>query len=106
MPLGFPTDVPVYPKARLTAGALFASNGQNAFGLEWETTDAAKAVQEFYAKQLSAGDWTLTVVATPPNGEAYAATFASKSNSHETGTLALNSDAGVTTISLSLLSSG
>lgn len=106
MPLGFPTDVPVYPKARLTAGALFASNGQHAFGLEWETTDAATAVQSFYAKQLSAGDWTLTVVTTPPNGEAYAASFARKSNSRDTGTLALNSDAGVTTISLSLLSSG
>lgn len=105
MPAGFPADIPVYPKARLTAGALFASNGQNAFGLEWETTDAASAVQTFYAKQLSGGDWTLTVK-TPANGEAYAATFARKSNSHDMGTLALNSDAGVTTISLSLLSSG
>ena len=105
MPPGFPADLPVYPKARLTAGASFASSGQVAWGMEWETTDSASKVQAYYAKQLSQGDWTLTVN-SQANGAAYAATFARSSNSHETGTLAINSDSGVTTIALSLLSSG
>ena len=109
MPAGFPSDVPVYPNARLTAGASFTSNGQVAWGLEWETTDAPSKVQDFYAKQLGLGDWTLAVnkqASSQANGPAYAATFARKSNAHDTGTLAINSDSGVTTIALSLLSSG
>jgi hypothetical protein len=104
MPAGFPADVPVYPKARLTAGASFTSSGQVAWGMEWETTDSPSKVQAYYAKQLSQGDWTLTV-STQTNGAAYAATFGRKSNTHDTGTLAINSDAGVTTVALSLLSS-
>lgn len=104
MPAGFPADLPVYPKARLTAGASFSSSGQVAWGMEWETTDSPSKVQAFYAKQMSQGDWTLTVN-NQTSGAAYAATFARNSNSHETGTLAINSDAGVTTIALSLLSS-
>jgi hypothetical protein len=105
MPAGFPADVPVYPKARLTAGASFTSASQVAWGMEWETTDATSKVQAFYAKQLSEGDWTLTV-AKDANGAAYAATFARKSNTHDTGTLAINTDGGVTMIALSFLSSG
>jgi hypothetical protein len=105
MPAGFPADLPVYPKARLTAGASFTSTGEVAWGMEWETTDSPSKVQAYYAKQLSQGDWTLTV-STPSNGAAYAATFGRKSNTHETGTLAVISDSGVTTIALSLLSSG
>jgi hypothetical protein len=104
MPAGFPADLPVYPKARLTAGASFTSTGQLAWGMEWETTDDPAKVQAYYAKQLSQGDWTLTVN-NQTNGAAYAATFARKSNSHDKGTLAINSDSGVTTIALSLLSS-
>ncbi|HEV2477827.1 MAG TPA: hypothetical protein VGX22_14920 [Candidatus Dormibacteraeota bacterium] len=105
MPAGFPADLPIYPKARLTAGASFASTGQVAWGMEWETTDDSGKVQAYYARQLSQGDWTLTVN-NQANGAAYAAVFARKSNSHDKGTLAINSDSGVTTIALSLLSSG
>ena len=105
MPAGFPADLPVYPKARLTAGASFTSTGQVAWGMEWETTDGPSMVQAYYAKQLSQGDWTLTVN-NQANGAAFAAVFARRSNSHDKGTLAINSDSGVTTIALSLLSSG
>jgi hypothetical protein len=105
MPEGFPADLPVYPKARLTAGASFTSTGQVAWGMEWETLDDPSKVETYYARQLSQGDWTLTVN-KQTNGAVYAATFARKSNSHDKGTLAINSDSGVTTIALSLLSSG
>lgn len=105
MPPGFPADVPVYPKARLTAGAAFNSTGQVAWGLEWETTDDPTKVKAFYSKQLNLGDWVLTVNNSPsPSGPAFAATFARKSNSHETGTIAVNADQGVTMIDLSFLS--
>lgn len=105
MPPGFPADVPVYPRARLTAGASFTSTGQVVWGMEWETTDDTSKVQAYFARQLSQGDWALTVN-SQANGAAYAATFARKSNSHQTGTLAIRSDSGVTTIALSFLGSG
>ena len=103
MPLGFPTDVPVYPKARLTAGASFTSPGQVTWGMEWETTDDPNKVKAFYAKQLALGDWALTV-SSAGSGPIFAGTFARKSNSHETGTIAVNADQGVTMIDLSFLS--
>ena len=105
MPAGFPPDIPVYPRARLTAGASFTSTGQVTWGMEWETADDSGKVQTYYARQLSQGDWTLTVNSSA-NGAAYAASFARKSNPHEAGTLAISSQAGVTTIALSFLSSG
>ena len=105
MPAGFPADLPVYPKARLTAGASFTSTGQVAWGMEWETTDDASRVHAYYAKQLSQGDWTLTVT-NQTSGAAYAAVFARKSNPRDKGTLAINSASGVTAIALSFLSSG
>jgi hypothetical protein len=105
MPAGFPADVPVYPKARLTAGVSFTSTGQVAWGMEWETTDGTSKVQAYYATQLSQSDWALTVN-SQANGAAYAARFARKSNSHQTGTLSIRSESGVTTIALSFLSSG
>ena len=103
MPAGFPTDVPVYPKARLTAGASFTSPGQVTWGMEWETTDDPNKVKAFYAKQLALGDWTFTVNSAA-SGPVFAGTFARKSNSHETGTIAVNADQGVTMIDLSFLS--
>lgn len=105
MPAGFPADVPVYPRARLTAGVSFTSTGQVAWGMEWETTDDTSKVQAYYTRQLSQGDWALTAN-NQANGTAYAATFARKSNSHQMGTLAIRSESGVTTIALSFLSSG
>lgn len=104
-PVAFPPDVPVYPGARLTAAAAFNSAGQVTWGMEWETTDAAAKVQAYYQKQLNQGDWKLTV-ANAPSGTAFAGTFARKSNSRESGTIAINAADGVTLIALSFLSSG
>lgn len=101
-PAGFPADFPVYTGARLTAGASFASGGQVTWGMEWETRDAVSKVQAYYARQLNQGDWTVKF--TSVSTEAFAATFARKSNSHATGTLAGRSDAGITRILLSLVS--
>jgi hypothetical protein len=102
VPPGFPADVPVYASARLTAGASFTSTGQVAWGMEWETLDAAAKVQAFYVKQFGQGDWTLN----PSNTTAgsYEATITRKSNSRDTGTLAINTDGGLTKILLSLTS--
>jgi hypothetical protein len=105
MPPGFPADVPVYPKARLTAGASFNSAGQVAWGMEWETTDDPNKVKMFYFKQLNVGDWVLTVNNSPsPSGPMFDGTFARKSNTRDTGTIAVNADQGVTMIDLSFLS--
>jgi hypothetical protein len=102
MPPAFPPDVPIYSKARLTAGASFISSGQVVWGMEWETLDPAANVQAYYGKQLNQGDWTLTV--SNNTSGAFAGTISRKSNSHVTGTIAINNDAGLTKILLSLVS--
>ena len=85
MPAGFPADFPVYPHARLTAAADFASGGQVSWGLEWESLDAQAKVAAFYTKQLGLGDWVVTGT-TSPNGD-FAATFARRSNKSAHGTV-------------------
>jgi hypothetical protein len=103
MPAGFPSDVPIYNKARLTAGSSFTSSGQVAWGMEWETVDSAANVQAYYLKQFDQGDWTLNVSSNTTG--AFTGTITRKSNSHVTGTLAINNDAGLTKILLALVSS-
>lgn len=101
MPSGFPSDVPIYPKARLTAGAQFVSSGQVAYGMEWETKDGQAAVATYYQKEFNQGDWVLTLKDT---SSVWTATIARKTNSHEAGTLAIYNDSPVTVIALSLAS--
>ena len=102
MPPGFPFDVPIYPKARLTAGASFVSSGQVSWGMEWETLDSVSKVQAYYAQNMNKGDWTITFATK--SSDSFAATFARKSDSHINGTLSSNSANGVTKILMSLLS--
>jgi hypothetical protein len=99
-PAAFPTDVPVYPGARLTAGATFAANGQTTWGMEWETLDTVDKVQAFYQSKLSQGDWTIQFSGSA-NGQ-FSATFSRKSNSKSAGILGADGSSGVTKISMSL----
>ena len=101
MPPSFPGDVPVYPKARLTAAAGFPSSGPTSWGMEWETLDSVAKVQAFYQQNLSKGDWTVTFSAAASGS--FAATFARKSNNQVNGTLAASASGGVTRIEMSLL---
>ena len=102
LPSGFPGDVPVYTKARLTAGAAFRSGGQVSWGMEWQTLDTVDQVRAFYAQRLSQGDWNIAF-ATAPSGT-FTATFTRKSNAQVQGTLSSNRANGVTKISMSLAS--
>ena len=105
MPPGFPSDFPIYPHARLTAGASFASNGQVAWGMEWETLDAETKVKSFYAKQLNQGDWSMSI--TADSDQAFTGKFTRKSDSRADGTIASNMDsAPVTKILVSLVYPG
>lgn len=103
MPAGFPTDFPIYPHARLTAAAPFASTGQVAWGMEWETVDAQAKVQAFYAQQLKQGDWVLTVSPTPSAQGQFAGTFTRKTDKNVDGTIAVNSDPPLAKILVSLV---
>src|SRR5260370_13674176 len=58
-PPAFPADVPVYPGARLTAGAAFSANGVTTWGMEWETLDSADKVNAFYTTKLAHCHWTI-----------------------------------------------
>ena len=99
-PAAFPTDVPVYPGARLTAGAAFSANGVTTWGLEWETLDSVTNVQAFYTSKLSQGDWTIQF-SGGANGT-FSATFSRKSNSKFGGILGADGSSGLTKISMSL----
>jgi hypothetical protein len=100
MPAGFPADVPIYPGARLTAGAQFTSSGGTAWGMEWETLDTLAQVQAFYSGKLSQGDWNIQFSGTA-NGS-FSATFSRKSNTSIVGILGADASSGVTKISMSL----
>jgi hypothetical protein len=104
MPSGFPTDVPVYPGSRLTAGAAFSSSGQTTWGMEWETQDGVGKVQAFYTGMFNQGDWT-TSFSGSSNGS-FSAAFARKSDSKFGGLVGASAVDGVTTITLSLVNSG
>jgi hypothetical protein len=102
MPASFPHDVPIYPRARLTAAAGFPSSGPTSWGMEWETVDSVEKVQAWYAQSFNQGDWTITFASA--TAESFAATFARKTDNHINGTLAARTSSGVTQIVMSLLS--
>ena len=102
MPSSFPADVPIYPKARLTAAAQFASTGQLTWGMEWQIGGASiQPVVAFYTKEFPQRDWTLTQTASSETS--WSATFARKSDSHVQGTLTINNDQNVIRILVSLV---
>jgi hypothetical protein len=101
MPPGFPADVPVYPKARLTQAAGFPTSGPTSWGMEWQTLDSVAKVQAFYADKMNTGDWTISF--TSKANDAFAATFKRRSTSSVSGTLACNASSGVTKILMSLV---
>jgi hypothetical protein len=98
-PPGFPADVPVYPGARLTAAASFASP-QVAWGMEWQTVDGVDKVQPFYKTKFSQGDWQITFNGSA--NQAFSATFSRKSNPKVGGLLGADGSSGITRITLSL----
>ena len=102
MPPGFPTGVPVYPAARLTAGASFTSTGEITWGMEWETRDGLQKVHDYYAGKLASGDWTITFTAS--SATVFTATFSSKGSPQLKGVLGADASSGVTKISMSLVS--
>ena len=99
-PAAFPADVPVYPGARLTAGAAFSATGVTTWGVEWETLDSVDKVKAFYTSKLSQGDWTIQFSGAA-NGT-FSATFSRKSNSKFAGILGADGSSGITKISMSL----
>ena len=99
-PAGFPADVPIYPGARLTAAASFASPGQVAWGMEWQTSDPVDKVQAFYKTKFSQGDWQITFNGSA--NQAFSANFSRKSNPKSVGMLGADGSSGITKITLSL----
>lgn len=97
-PADFPSDVPVYPGARLTAGAGFNSGGVVSWGMEWETLDSIDKVHSFYAAKFSQGDWTINFTAS--NSTAFSAAFQRKSNPNAKGVIGADDSSGVTKVSL------
>jgi len=102
MPKGFPSDVPIYPGARLTAAASFSGSGQTTWGMEWETLDGLDKVKTFYSNKLSQGDWNIQFSSSDSNS--FSAVFNRKSNANLPGIVGADASSGVTKISMSLAS--
>lgn len=100
MPAAFPSDVPVYPGARLTGGAKFSSSGPTTWRMVWETQDSIDKVHAFFADKLRQGDWTIEFSGT--TGASFSAVFTRKSNGKSMGILGADGSSGVTKVSLSL----
>src|SRR5712692_5546972 len=100
MPAAFPSDVPIYPGARLTSQANFTSGGQSTWGMEWETFDAVEKVTAFYTARLNQGDWNLTF--SGGTSGAFTAIFTRRSNPKVNGILGVDGSSGVTKVSLAL----
>ncbi|HXN92594.1 MAG TPA: hypothetical protein VN906_14035 [Candidatus Sulfotelmatobacter sp.] len=100
LPPNFPADVPIYPGARLTAGASFASTGQVSWGMEWESPVKYTTVVAFYTKQFDQGDWTISITGS---GATFSAKVTRKSDSRFTGTLVIDPSSGIDKILLSLV---
>jgi hypothetical protein len=95
MPVGFPADVPVYPKARLTAAAGFPSSAPTSWGMEWQSLDNVPPVAAWYRQKLNQGDWSLTVTSSASNE--FKATFGRKSDRSVIGTLDVTGTSGIVT---------
>jgi hypothetical protein len=95
MPSGFPSDVPIYPGARLT-GAVKAT----IWIMQWETIDDSAKVQAFYSAKLNQGDWVIRNSQSTTGG--WSASFSRKTDTTVSGTLALSGKTGITKIVLSL----
>jgi hypothetical protein len=103
MPVGFPSDFPIYPGARLTQAGNFASDGATSWGMGWQTLASPSKVQLFYVGKLDTGDWrVISHSGTATATTAYSATFRRRSDGRITGTLGVAFSGGVTKISLVL----
>src|SRR3989475_9304261 len=67
MPPGFPSDVPIYTKARLTAGGSFLSNGQVSGGEEREPRASAAEARRQYQGKLQQHGLTHSVTNSGSN---------------------------------------
>lgn len=101
MPVSFPADVPIYPKARLTAAAAFPSSAPTSWGMEWQTLDPVSKVYAYYAAQMNQGNWAIQFTGT--TADSFSATFKRKSDPNVTGTLVSDSAGGVSKILMSLV---
>jgi len=95
MPSGFPSDVPIYPGARLV-GAVKATP----WIMQWETVDDPAKVQAFYSAKLNQGDWEIR--SSHSTTDAWDASFTRKSDTTVSGSVVLSGKTGITKIILSV----
>ena len=62
LPPGFPTDMPIYPGARLA----FGQAAVGIFTLGWVSDDEPAKVKAFYVQNLSIQGWQIEILVLPP----------------------------------------
>ena len=60
LPDGYPSDLPIYPGAKLTSS--WSTTGDNSKGMSliWGTNDSISQVADYYKKALEANGWKIT----------------------------------------------
>jgi len=87
-----PSDLPVYPGAKLELAFANGFQGCTNVTANWSTADPAAEVDDFYRSELNTGPWTLTGASTTRGALDLA--FASSSGPHREGVITVTSTAG------------
>ncbi len=97
LPDDFPSDLPIYPNAKLTGS--WTAEGENANGVStvWETSDSVDKVGDYYKKELPKAGWKLTLTSEVEE----ATTFAFEKG-EMTGFMGIAEEDSTTVISLTL----
>ncbi len=60
LPDKFPSDFPIYPKAKLASSWVADGNETDGLSLIWETEDSIEEVSNYYVSELEDAGWTLS----------------------------------------------
>jgi hypothetical protein len=101
MPVGFPSDFPFYPGARLTKAGKVVYKASSSWLMEWQTYDPFGGVETYFVRTLDAGDWVLIQFPGSVDNQ-FAAEFKRASTAKVTGSMGVVVRDGVTKISVEL----
>lgn len=60
LPDGYPSDLPIYPGAKLTSSWSTSDDDSKGMSLIWGTNDSIGQVADYYKKELEAKGWKIT----------------------------------------------
>lgn len=72
LPDNFPSDIPIYPDAKLASSWVASGDGTDGLSLIWETDDSVSKVSNYYENELENAGWTLSFTSETEGSTTYA----------------------------------